>query len=46
MVGECSMGARRSIYRILVGRTDGKRPLGRSRFRWANNIEMDLQDVG
>jgi hypothetical protein len=40
------MGARRSAYRILVGRTDGKRPLGRPRRRWANNNEMDLEDVG
>jgi len=40
------MGDRRSAYRILVERTDGKSPLGRPRRRWANNIEMDLQDVG
>jgi hypothetical protein len=36
------MGDRKSAYRILVERTDGKKPLGRPRRRWANNIEMNL----
>jgi hypothetical protein len=40
------MEAKRSAYTILVGTTDGKRALGRPRRRWANNIEMDLRDVG
>jgi len=33
-------------YRILVGKPEGKRPLGRPRRRWEDNIKMDLQDVG
>jgi hypothetical protein len=40
------MGERRSIYRVLVGKPEGKRPLGRPRHRWEDNIEMDLQEVG
>jgi hypothetical protein len=36
----------RGAYRILVGRPGGRRPLGRSRRRWENNIKMDLQEVG
>ena len=40
------MGERRGVYRVLVGRPDGKRPLGRSRRRWEDNIKMDLQEVG
>jgi hypothetical protein len=40
------MGARRGAYRILVGKPDGKRQLGRPRRTWKNNIEMDLQEVG
>jgi hypothetical protein len=34
------------VYRILVGKTDGKRPLGRPRIRWEDNSKMDLQEVG
>jgi len=34
------------VYRILVGKRDGKRPLGRPRRRWEDNIKMDLQEVG
>jgi len=34
------------LYRVLVGKLEGKRPLGRSRRRWVNNIRMDLQEVG
>jgi hypothetical protein len=40
------MGEGRSAYRILVGRTDGRRPLGRPRRRWEDNIKIDLQEVG
>jgi hypothetical protein len=40
------MGERISVYRILVGRPDGKRPLGRPRSRLEDNIKMDLQEVG
>jgi hypothetical protein len=40
------MGEGRGEYRILVGRTEGRRPLGRSRRRWEDNIKMDLQEVG
>jgi hypothetical protein len=35
----------RVIYRALVGKREGKRPLGRNRRRWEDNIEMDLQEV-
>ena len=34
------------MYRVLVGKPEGKRPLGRSRHRWEDNIKMDLQEVG
>jgi hypothetical protein len=40
------MGEKRDAYRILVGRFEGRRPLGRPRRRWEDNIKMDLQDVG
>jgi len=40
------MEERRGIYRILVGKPEGKRPLGRHRLRWEDNIKMDLQEVG
>jgi len=40
------MGERRAVYRILVGKPEGKRPLGRPRHRWEVNIKMDLQEVG
>jgi hypothetical protein len=40
------MGEDRSVHRVLVGRPEGKRPLGRPRRRWENNIKMDLQEVG
>ena len=41
-----SMGERRGVYRVLVGKPEGKRPLGRPRHRWEHNIRMDLQEVG
>jgi len=40
------MGQGRGVYRVLVGRPEGKRPLGRTRRRWEDNIKMDLQEVG
>jgi len=40
------MGERRGIYRVLVGKPEGKTPLGRTRHRWEDNIKMDLQEVG
>jgi len=40
------MGERRGVYRILVGKPEEKRPLGRPRRRWEDNIQMDLQEVG
>ena len=40
------MGAERGAYRVLVGKPEGKRPLGRPRRRWVDNIRMDLQEVG
>jgi len=39
-------GERRGVYRILVGESERKTPLGRPRRRWEDNIEMDLQNVG
>jgi hypothetical protein len=36
------MGEKRNVYRLLVGKPDGKRPLGRPRRRWIDNIKMDL----
>ena len=39
------MGERRSVYRVLVGKPEGKRPRGRPRRRWEDNIKMDLQEV-
>jgi hypothetical protein len=40
------MGERRGVYRVLVGKLEGKRLLGRSRHRWEDNIKMDLQELG
>jgi hypothetical protein len=40
------MGERRGLYRILVGRPEGKRPLGRPRHRWEDNIKIDLREIG
>jgi len=34
------------VYRVLVGKSKGKKPLGRPRLRWEDNIKMDLQEVG
>jgi hypothetical protein len=47
MGGACSTyGEKRGAYRILVGRPEGRRPFGRPRRRWEDNIKMDLQEVG
>ena len=40
------MGEERGVHRVLVGKLEGKRPLGRPRCRWVDNIRMDLQEVG
>jgi hypothetical protein len=40
------MGERRGVYGVLVEKREGKRPLGRPRCRWEDNIKMDLQEVG
>jgi len=40
------MGERRGVYRVLVGKPEGKRPIVRPRRRWKDNIKMNLQDVG
>jgi hypothetical protein len=40
------MGLRRGVYRVLVGRPEGKRPLGRPRRRWEDNIKLDLREIG
>jgi hypothetical protein len=39
-------GEKRHVYRLLVGKQEGKRPLGRPRRRWMDNIEMDLLEIG
>jgi len=45
--GACSTyGARRSVYRVFVGKPEGMKPLGRPRSRWEVNIKMELQEVG
>jgi hypothetical protein len=40
------MGVRKGVFRVLVGKPEGKRPLGRPRRKWENNIKMDLQEMG
>jgi hypothetical protein len=40
------MGERRGVYRVLVGKPEGKRQLGRPRRRWEDNVRMDLPEVG
>jgi hypothetical protein len=48
MVGACGAqgGQEREVHRVLVGKPDGKRPLGKPRRRWEGNIKMDRQEVG
>ena len=47
-VDKCAVcvGERRGVYRVLVGKPEEKRQLGRPRHRWEDNIKMDLQEVG
>jgi hypothetical protein len=40
------MGEERKVYKVLVGKPEGKRPLGRPRRRWENGIRMDLREIG
>ena len=40
------MGERRGIHRVLVGKPEGERPPGRPKYRWEDNIKMELQEVG
>jgi len=40
------MGRRRGVYSVLVGKSKGKKPLGRPRRRWEDNIQLDIQEVG
>jgi hypothetical protein len=40
------MGERRGVYKVLVGRLEGKRPLGRPVRRWKDNVMMDLEELG
>jgi hypothetical protein len=40
------MGENRGVHRVLVGKSEGKRPLGKPRRRWEDNIKMDFQEVG
>jgi hypothetical protein len=40
------MGEERNMYRVLMGKPEGKRPLGRPRRRWGNGIRMDLREIG
>jgi hypothetical protein len=40
------MGEKRNVYRLLVGKPEGKRPLGRPRRRWIDHIKMDLLEIG
>jgi len=45
--GTCGThGEARGVYRVLVGKPKGKRPLGRCRHRWEDNIKMDLREIG
>ena len=41
-----SIGERRGVHRVFVGKSEGKRPLGKTRRRWEDNIKMDLKEVG
>jgi hypothetical protein len=40
------MGAKRKVYKVLVGKPEGKRPLGRPRRRWEDGIRMDVREIG
>jgi len=45
-MGKACIGGKQGVYRVLVGKPEGKRALGRPRCRWEDNIKMDLQEVG
>jgi len=45
-MGKACIGGKRGVYRVLVGKPEGKRALGRPRCRWEDNIKIDLQEVG
>jgi len=45
-MGVVNMGEERGVFRVLVGKPEAKKPLGRPRHRWVDNIRMDLQEVG
>ena len=45
MGGACGTYGGRSVHKVLVGKPEGKRPFGRPRCRWEDNIQMDLQEV-
>jgi hypothetical protein len=40
------MGEERKVYKVLVGKPEGKRPLGRPRYRWEDGIRIDLREIG
>jgi hypothetical protein len=40
------MGEKRGAYRVSVGKADGRKPLGKLRYRWEDNIKMDFREVG
>jgi len=44
--GTCGTHGGRGVYRVLVGRSEGKRPVGRHRCRWEDNINIDLREIG
>jgi hypothetical protein len=46
MAGSCSTNGEKNAYRIVVGEPEGKRPLGKPRRRWVDNIKIDLEDGG
>jgi hypothetical protein len=46
MGGACGTYGERGVFRVLVGKPEGKRPLGMSSRRWEDNIKMNLQEVG
>jgi hypothetical protein len=41
-----ALGEERKVHRVLVGKSEGKRPLGRQRHRWENGIRMELREIG
>jgi hypothetical protein len=45
-MGVAGMGEERKVYKVLVGKPEGNRPLGRPRRRWEDGIRMDLRDIG